>query len=225
MEIPGSPWRGSLGGPPVTGRRADRQPSVAITVQIQCSYFSGTNLSFFFFGHLGDVFFSNPARIPTVHPGRPTAFRGVYWSASEALGWVFDRWGGTGPVVCCQRVRRAEAAPGQFRWSPRRRGSRNTVSFQSTSTWKHLSGSSLTSRWKPSQANTEAVIRALFDIDHFLYLELRNNTAERWSFLYSFFFKKEQKEIFYFLFCPFTATGAKLCSGRPKNVQKKKERK
>lgn len=69
MEIPGSPWRGSLGGPPVTGRRADRQPSVAITVQIQCSYFSGTTLSFFFFLTFGRCFFSQPRENPHRSPG------------------------------------------------------------------------------------------------------------------------------------------------------------
>lgn len=71
MDIPGSPWRVSLGGMPVTERRVDKQPSVAITIQIEYSYFSGTNLSFFFFffWHSGAVFHS--VRILTIHPIHP----------------------------------------------------------------------------------------------------------------------------------------------------------
>lgn len=173
MEIPRSPWRVSLGGTPVTERRVDKQPSVAITIQIEYSYFSGTNLSFFF-SDIRELFFTPPESSPFTLAG--------YSVSSQILiqRWAlwFGFWRGgqdSGPLsVGC----RAEGVRGQFRWSPRRWRSRNTVPFQYTSTRKHLSGSSLTPRWKPSQANTGAVIRDLFDIDRFLYLS-RNNTVDR----------------------------------------------
>lgn len=173
MEIPWSPWRVSLGGMPVTERRVDKQPSVAITIQIEYSYFSGTNLSFSFSWHSGAAF--HPARIPTIHPGRLPRFQSTIDPAASSAVRLLTK-GQDSRLLSAGR--RAEGVQGQFRWSPRRWRSRNTVPFQYTSTWKHLSGSSLTPRWKPSQANTGAVIHDLFDIDRFLYLS-RNNTVDR----------------------------------------------
>lgn len=65
IQIPRSPWKGSLGEMPVTERRVDKQPSVAITIQIECSYFSGTNLSFLTFGN---------GFSPCINPRRPQHF-------------------------------------------------------------------------------------------------------------------------------------------------------
>lgn len=177
MEIPRSPWRVSLGGMPVTERRVDKQPSVAITIQIEYCYFSGTNSSFFFFSflYIREAVF-HPARILAIHHRPATVVRSRLLIERWAARFGF--WREARTVVPLSAGSRAEGAPGQFRWSPRRRRSRNTVPFQYTSTWKHLSGSSLTPRWKPSQANAGAVIRNLFDIDRFLYLS-RNNTVER----------------------------------------------
>lgn len=96
MEIPRSPWRVSLGGTPVTERRVDKQPSVAITIQIEYSYFSGTNLSFFL--TFGSCF--SPRKNPHHSPWPATAFPVNYWSSSEICGSASDE--GARTVVCSQ---------------------------------------------------------------------------------------------------------------------------
>lgn len=182
MEIPRSPWRVSLGGMPVTERRVDKQPSVAITIQIEYSYFSVTNLSFFYIYLLtfGSCF--SPRRNPRHSPCSATVSGVDYWSGGELCGWAFEERRGQSWVSAGRRAEGRKEGVKECRvnsgGTPRRWCSRNTVPFHYTSTWKHLSGSSLAPRWKPSQANTEAVIRNVFDIDRFLYLS-RNNTVER----------------------------------------------
>lgn len=92
MEIPRSPWRVSLGGMPVTERRVDKQPSVAITIQIEYCYFSGTNSSFFFFFPsltFGKLFFT-PRESSPFTTGRPQLFGVDYWSSGELRASAFD---------------------------------------------------------------------------------------------------------------------------------------
>lgn len=57
----------------------------------------------------------------------------------------------------------------------------------STSTWKHLSGSSLIQHGKPIRANTEPVIRDSFNIDRSL-CQYRNNTVDCGGFFLILFF-------------------------------------
>lgn len=89
MEIPRSPWRVSLGGMPVTERRVDKQPSVAITIQIEYSYFSGTNLSFFFLLLTFGSCFS-----PRKNPHHSTLAGNCVWSRLLIQRWAvrFGFW-------------------------------------------------------------------------------------------------------------------------------------
>lgn len=138
---------------PVVVIHADKQPSVAITIQTEYSYFSAIHLSFLTHGNQSDC-----SQCFT-HCSYALAFWVNYWSM----------WSGSpGEQSFCVRHRvvgacsliQVELLVAVLQ--------KHCAGLWSASTWKHLSGSSPTLHGKTSQAHTGSVIRDSFGIDRFL---------------------------------------------------------
>lgn len=95
---------------PVTEMLVDKQSNVAITIQIEYSYFSGTNLSFLTYGNL---LLATHSPSPLTHSRQATAFWVNYWSS-----------GGSGVFLARMPCSRSA---GRFRWSSWWQCSRNSA--------------------------------------------------------------------------------------------------
>lgn len=155
-------WKRAPGDVPVVEMLVDEQPSAEITIQKEYSYFSGINLSFLTYGKQSGC--SQCINLHHAHtPDRLEYFQLMIdpvvalWSDRGGSASRLPRWDSVQEE--CGSIQ-AELLVAVLQ--------KHRVALWSTSTWKHLSGSSPTPHGKASRANTESVIRDSFNIDRFL---------------------------------------------------------